>query len=331
MVTIGGSKGRGGAAWRIALPAAMFGLALFQPAGPDSSRAADPSSKAQPAPVATRAALAATGTDDCQGSGIPIPVPGMTLKFKSGFEDGVSVSHRLAGRQSVLSGSDASGYSWDRLSHVFLYVSLGATYRGLVTTEIRADRAHCGKRSLYMSQNVVDGDAQNRLQFYGNDDEFGTEILTRRWYYFDDLDKMLNTEHDDTSVGGTREFGIDGHQDFSVPLYIIRQNGKLMWRVAGVDYDAGTAWSQWTRGPRGFIVDNGRIPVPNKRWFLLDVYIKRHEKDGAVKAWLDGQVLFDIKGVRTKSRGKKWFSKLADYDGTKPGFLWVDDVAIYGR
>lgn len=308
------------------MPWAKIGLPLVAVLGLVSQAAAQQASDAPPMLTAPNSRLAEA---DCAPVSAP-RVPGLELKFASGFEEGVTLSHRLGGRQSSLSGADR-GFNWDRLPHTFLYVSVAATYRGLVSTELREDRAHTGKRSLYMAQNVVNGDAQNRLQFYGSDDEFGHEIITRRWYYFPDYNKMLNAEFDDTSVAGTREFGVDGKQDFSIPLYIIRNKRKLLWRVAGVDYDAGKLWSQWTKRPRGFIVDNLHAPVPIGKWFHLEIYVKRHPTDGIVQVWLDGCQIFDIKGVRTKGPGSKWFTKIADYDGTKPGHLWVDDVEVYGR
>lgn len=259
-----------------------------------------------------------------------LPISGLKLKFRSGFEEGVRLVSGSEGQSAELQGGD-QGYEWDHLDHMFNYVAAGAVSKHLVDSRLTTERAHGGERSLYMALNVVDGEAQNRLQFEATDEEFGDEILTRRWLYFTDFGTFLNVTNDDVSIAGTREFALDGPKDFSIPLYIYREGGQLVWRVAGVDYANGPYWSQWTRPPRGFIADSKAIPVPKERWFRLDIYLKRHARDGVVKVWVDGQPLFDLSGVPTKREGSRWFTKIADYDGTKPGFIWVDDIEIYGR
>lgn len=274
-------------------------------------------------PPATPAGYEEAGAAD-------LPVPGLKLRFRSSFEEGVRLANDADGQTARLTGTD-QGFAWDGLEHMFNYVAEGAVQKNLVESRLTDERAHSGSRSLYMGLNVVDGASQNRLQFESTDEAFGGEIFTRRWLYLPDLAGILTEELDDMSIGGTREFALEGEHDFSLPLYIFRQGGHFVWRIAGVDYARGPYWSTWTRAPFGFVLDSGRVPVPKERWFRLDIYVKRDTRDGQVKVWVDDRLVFDVKGIRTKREGSTWFTKLADFDGTKPGHLWVDDVEIYGR
>ena len=99
-----------------------------------------------------------------------------------------------------------------------------------------------------------------------------------------------------------------------------------------VDYSAGPNWSDWTRAPKGLMSYGNNTPCPLDRWFKLEIYIKRDPVAGAIKIWLDGQLIFNLQNVRTKNDYPKWLTKLADIDSEPAPFeLYVDDVEICGK
>jgi hypothetical protein len=84
--------------------------------------------------------------------------------------------------------------------------------------------------------------------------------------------------------------------------------------------------------PGGLLTYGEDTPVPLDRWFELEVYVLRDPTEGAVKVWLDGEMIFDVENIRTKNDTDTWFTKLADVDAQPAPFeLWVDDVEIWTR
>jgi hypothetical protein len=266
------------------------------------------------------------------------PVPGLRRIFRSSFEEPVVIQTDDENNRAWLKGKESDGDSWDDLDHVFTFVapqSLG----DLVEVEISEEHVNSGDRSLFMRQNREQNGAQNRLQFYSDDLAFNGEIFTGRHYFVPSSNLESLAEQDNAvSIAGTREVR-DGtaapgspQADFSIPLYLVRQDDSLVFALAIVDYSAGPNWSDWTRPPGGLLTYAENTTVPLDRWFELEVYVLRHPTDGAVKVWLDGELIFDVENVRTKNDTDRWVTKLADVDAQPAPFeLWVDDVEIWTR
>ncbi len=256
------------------------------------------------------------------------------LLFQSSFEDGVTISHHSSGQASWLHGSDME-YDWDSLHHMFLYVK-EASVDTDIESYLTSTHAHRGSKSLYQSQKTVINGVQNRLQFYCDDDTgaSGSKVFIRRWLWYPDLESKLTDDWQEFSIAGIRE-----GDEFTVPLDIGRGDGseKLYWTLSGFNYSAGTKWSEWTDPKNGgWTVQNRSLPIPSERWFKLETYYQRHESRGVVKVWVDNQLIFDIKDVRTKGSGTSWFAKIGDidanlYDNTSalPIFHYIDDIEVW--
>ncbi len=256
------------------------------------------------------------------------------LLFKSGFEDGVTLTHHSSGQGSWLHGSDL-GYDWDRFDHMFVYVKMGSVDRD-IESSIVTERPHSGAKSLYQSQITALDGVQNRLQFYCNDDTgaIGSKVFIRRWLWYPDLESKLPDDWQEFSIAGIRE-----GNEFTIPLDIGRGLGKenLYWTLSGFNYGAGTTWSEWTNPANGgWTVQNTVVPVPSQRWFKLETYYERHDSEGVVKVWVDDQLIFDVNRVRTKGPGTDWFAKIGDidanmYDNTSglPIYHYIDDIEVW--
>lgn len=287
--------------------------------------------------LGTMAGPDASGTTPAEAAGSP--VKGLKRTFRSSFEEPISIVGRPWGSEAVLKGAELGGDSWNRLDHVFELVAGGA-FSKHVTLELTSDKAATGSRSLYMRQNLAEDGAQARLQFFGNDNKFGTEILTRRAYFVPSTNlRNLTREDESVSIAGTREtrnsivtIGHPDGVDFSMPLYLVRRGPELVFAQAIVDYSAGPNWSDWTRPPKGLLTYGAMTACPLDRWFQLDVYILRNPSKGKIKVWLDDKLIFDLSNVRTKNDAARWFTKLADVDTEPAPFeLWVDNVEIWSR
>lgn len=263
-------------------------------------------------------------------SGKP-PLEGFRLVFKAGFEAPVTLVSNEEGSRAWLKGVDSAGYAWDGLNHVFQLVAPRSLGR-LVEIRFSTEQVHSGSRSLFMRQNKEQDGTQARLQFFSNDAAFGKEILTRRHYFIPSKNlTSLRYHNATTSIAGTRETRAGG-ADFSMPLDLTRLGRVLVFGQAVVDYSAGPNWSDWTRPPKGLQTYGSMTPVPLDRWFQLDTYILRHPTKGQIKVWVDKELIFDLREVRTKNDTDSWFTKLADVDAEPAPFeLWVDDVEIWSR
>lgn len=268
----------------------------------------------------------------------PVAVPGMRRIFRAGFEAPVMIEVAQNGERAWLTGNDSSGYRWDDLDHTFELVA-ARSFGRLVTTEFSHQQVWEGQRSLFMRQNVEFGGSQNRLQFFSDDTSVGGEIYTRRHYFVPASNLLsLKAEDDAVSIAGTREIRGGSappgaaNADFSMPLYLVRRGEALVFALAILDYSRGPLWSDWTRPPHGLLIHADETQAPLDRWFSLDMYIKRDPLHGAIKVWLDGKPIFDLRNVRTKNDTDRWFTKLADVDAEPAPFeLYVDDVEIWSR
>jgi hypothetical protein len=269
---------------------------------------------------------------------VELPVSGLRPIFRAGFEAPVAIIREPSGRQARLAGLDSYGMSWNNLDHVFELVAPGA-FDNLVTVRFSQEHVHSGERSLYLRQNKEEAGAQARLQFFSDDKTFSSEIFTRRYYYIPSTNLgTLSREQQSTSIAGTREARGStlpaGHPmaDFSMPLYVVRRGDKLVFAQAIVDYSAGSAWSAWTRPPKGLVSYGNMVACPLDRWFRLDIYVLRHPTKGQIKVWVDGQPIINLNNVRTKNDTDVWFTKIADVDSEPAPFeAWVDDVEIWSR
>jgi hypothetical protein len=75
------------------------------------------------------------------------------------------------------------------------------------------------------------------------------------------------------------------------------------------------------------------FPLPRGRWFNLEWYLYRHETNGKLRVWFDGQLISDRSGLTTKFTddyltcvGKIYH----DTSDTTTHQIWVDDLEIYG-
>lgn len=267
-----------------------------------------------------------------------VPVPGLRNIFRAGFEEPVYLQADVTGRRAWLRGKDDSGQAWDDLDHVFEMVA-PRSFGRLVTTELSERQVRSGRRSLFMRQNVEEAGTQNRLQFFSDDATFNGELFTRRHFFVPARNLGYLSRHNDAvSIAGTREIRGGSappgtkNADFSMPLYLVRRGNNLVFAQAILDYSAGPNWSDWTRRPKGLLTYGNYTPVPLDRWFELDVYVLRHSVRGEIRVWLDGELILELKNVRTKNDTDRWFTKLADVDSEPAPFeLWVDDVEIWRR
>jgi hypothetical protein len=264
------------------------------------------------------------------------PNPG--LVFRSSFEAPVYLTSEFGGVDShALHGGD-QGYDFDDLDHHFNYVHQQALEDNIIETEIDSSTARTGSRSLKQTANDITGGSQNRFQWYGHDDDsrgpFGKATFSRRWIKWGKSVPELLGDSDNFWIMGVRRTS-----DYSVSMGIHHNGSIHRWRFAGLSYESGTKWSEWTNpSNNGWLVYNETLPFPKKNeWFLLEFFFLRDNDPDKGRAiiWIDGEVLFDIHNVTKESSNSahRWFAKVSDIDGSGganwPFWQHVDDMELW--
>ena len=87
---------------------------------------------------------------------------------------------------------------------------------------------------------------------------------------------------------------------------------------------------------KGYSVGFKRIRLPKGEWFHVVTYVRRDRNDGAVRLWLNGQLLAAGEGFptmhSTRDRHTMSIAKIYHERGDKtPHRLWIDDFELYTR
>lgn len=276
-----------------------------------------------------------TNTKSIPSLGTIIDSHSATLLFKSSWESPVEFT---SSQKIYFKGAD-QGFDWAELTsigfaspgHMFHYV--GGQLGVDVDSQLSTVRAHSGSRSLYQAKLTREGSWRSQLIIYTDDNVFGNKIFVRRWLYYP-TDFDLPEKGWMAGVFSHRELTSD--PQFTVGMGIWRNSkfsNDLFWAVEGLIYQTSGAPDH-----KAFFEVNTDVPIPKGRWFKLEEYIERHPTDGVVKVWVDGQLIFDLSGVMTKT---PWGEPLVgnmvgkvmvgseDYGYTYPYYHWIDDLEIW--
>lgn len=76
-----------------------------------------------------------------------------------------------------------------------------------------------------------------------------------------------------------------------------------------------------------------RFELPKERWFQVEYHVKRDNRNGSVKLWIDGRLIADQNGISTSSATENFnisIAKIYHERGDKtPKKLWVDNLEMY--
>jgi hypothetical protein len=185
--------------------------------------------------------------------------------------------------------------------------------------------AHSGGRSVGMELYDINQSRRSELNIFP-EDLVGNEFTVSAWYYLP-ADWSLNVPGIDWNWCALMVLyseyvpGFDNYVELHIGQPDINQerfNLSLFRRHTGFGAEA--------------IATVEDFPLPRGRWFQVQYYLKRHPTDGAIKVWVDGNLVFDLSGIMTQDRGtyKITVAKIYhDPRDTVPHQLWVDDLAIY--
>lgn len=270
-----------------------------------------------------------------------------TLRFKSGFETGVAITHSGDGQRSSLHGADSTGFDWDNIMHLFNYVAEGS-YPNHVDTRLDSNPpvgTYDGNGSLYLEQTDYDVvPVRNALEIGCHDGNAGagseriqnmSETYYSYWMYLPSDFELNSGGGGWMVINSVREYSTgyqgDSDRDFSV-VFLIYQGATqgFYWRLELKRYDPYdfiTGWSHFD------------VEVPLGQWFHVEQYVKRHLTDGIVKMWVNGVSVFNITGIRTRDTTSDWAYKIklttvmSAYSGADqssfPLYAWFDDVEIW--
>lgn len=137
--------------------------------------------------------------------------------------------------------------------------------------------------------------------------------------------------------GGRKSNGDNGWSARGLFKQTIPENNPLGGRTpigtycyhADMPGNYGENWV-WSRGYRGFLEKN--------RWYCVEQYLRNNnpgEKDGVIRAWIDGRLAFEKTSIRFRNLEKLQIEKIwmnVYHGGTKPSphdqHLYIDHVVI---
>lgn len=196
---------------------------------------------------------------------------------------------------------------------------------GGAAMRIGTDFARSGGRCVEMELTDISSSKRNQFELTGVSDYVGDEMYSKAWLYLPPGWGVDSGSSDNWYTIATiyQENGVNGYPYMDVKIkqpdpaqtkYNVEVSGK---DVYGDPIVLGQLFN---------------FPLRRGSWFSLDMYLVRHETNGAVRVVMDDYEVVDKENVATKS-GDTWSMSIAKihYDpaDTDPHKIWVDDVSLY--
>lgn len=246
------------------------------------------------------------------------------LLFKSGFEQGVSLSSNL----TSLRGRDSGGHDWGKLprppfkSHKFWHSTKGKR-TDYVDSKILIRPGPHGKSTRVLALTVKRDDPKTKswtrnelMLLFDRKQDGGREGYARFWMQ---LPKALETfgkknpmqqlillewkEPDSGSDTG-------GSNNYRINIKVGRTGKQLHWRASGQQVQPKRT-TEWNR-------NFSNAPLIYGKWFQVETYFKQDRKNGRVLMKINAKTVLDYKG-RTQHKKNPlplhFFSPLKNYPG----------------
>jgi hypothetical protein len=265
----------------------------------------------------------------------PYPASTANLLFKSGFENGVSLSAPTdcgpISCYQYLGGSDVAGYSWPidvwNASHSGIHMIAGVSttpsqITGYVRNEIQTVTGHTGASTRALFQSIVQmgQSTQNYYRINLNGNEPSDHLYIRYWM------KQQVDLYITMGIHAWRSFfWIKTKCDYRIESYIYtNSSGQEFWFTHGDNNYCGAYQQFWYD-------QDTTVPVPQGAWFPVEIYWKRSSgADGRFWTAINGRVVFDRQGSMRLSDPLLFIAPFGVYTaGGFPAYQWVDDIEIW--
>ena len=238
----------------------------------------------------------------------------LVLKYATDFEDAVKIADRELNLPIPHLFEFAANHQGDGDGNGGARIWVEETF------------AHSGNKCIGMELFDITLSRRNEFNILNIQELSGDEIFVSVWFWLPSDWELHSPTYNSYAI--MTLFGQQGnpwcpylelriYQDIDQPIFDIGVMGR----------DINNEVVYYSR------VEN--FPLPRGRWFNTKYHIVTHPTEGAVKVWMDDQLVCDISGlVLPKVTGDykitiaKIYHELSD---TTPHQLWVDDFEIWGK
>ena len=250
------------------------------------------------------------------------------LLFKSGFENGVSLSDFDPENDDYqyIVGGDVDGFSWPidvlgaNVAESGLHYVDSDNGEALVS-EIQTVTGHDGTqtRALY-NKELYDVEATQCPYEILDLTEGNKDLYVKYWIKIDAESTQQSDKWRTFFEWKTKDYAA-GTGFRLISFIYTDEEGAPYWHWQG---DANPQNSIWE-------IDNRDIPVPLDEWFLTEFYWHWSEGDDGRALWkINGQVVGDHYGPTTLNSKPIDFIMLTQiYGDANPKHQWIDDIEIW--
>ena len=250
------------------------------------------------------------------------------LLFKSGFENGVSLSDFDPENDDYqyIVGGDVDGFSWPIDVLGANYAESGLHYVDsdngeALISEIQTVTGHDGTetRALY-NKELYDVEATQCPYEILDLTEGNKDLYVKYWIKIDAESTQQSDKWRTFFEWKTKDYAA-GTGFRLISFIYTDEEGAPYWHWQG---DANPQNSVWE-------IDNRDIPVPLDEWFLTEFYWHWSEGDDGRALWkINGQVVGDHYGPTTLNSKPIDFIMLTQiYGDANPKHQWIDDIEIW--
>ncbi len=248
------------------------------------------------------------------------------LLFKSGFEEGISISAPQENYQLIRGTDSESGFTWP-------IKILGSNFSGIHRIQDdggpaienyleNVDNARGEETTaLFQRVNYDIGVTQTPYQI-NNIRENPTSLFMSYWM-----------KTDDTSLNGpdkwraiwefkTKKYNENNANGFRMIAFMATDDdGKPFWLFQGDKNPLEPIWQ----------VKNKNVPVIRNQWFKVSYYIEwSNGNDGYASMSINDELIAEHKGATTYNSDDMDFLILTQvYGNTHPMYQWIDDIEIW--
>ena len=152
------------------------------------------------------------------------------------------------------------------------------------------------------------------------------EYFLSYWLYLDDEWGLFHPRGEDWyEIGNPYSFG--GRPYSAIWIYSPDAEQKVFAVELGGRHADGSKYHAGRK--KGF-------ELPRNRWFQIVSYVKLDETSGAVRLWIDGDLVGSVSGIPTRDRkdarlGASVAKIYHDREDKVPKRIWIDDLEIYAK
>ncbi len=252
------------------------------------------------------------------------------LLFKSGFENGVTISDFDTVNEDYryIQGSDVEGFSWPidvldcNVEESGLHYVFSDSNQALFS-EIQTVLGHNGTetKALYNKESYTTNNTQLPYEILEIKDG-KKDLYIKYWIKVDSISNKQPNIWRTFFEWKTKDYA-EG-TGFRLISYIYTDNdGIPYWHWQGDANPQNPIWE----------IDNHDIPVPLNKWFLTEFYWHFSENSDGRALWkINGQVVGDHYGPTTRNSKPIDFIMLTQiYGNSNPKHQWIDDIEIWNK